>query len=95
MFSERRNVKPVYDDIFAETVIDLGTKSREPESRYYYEQWSYDHAVRQLPARERVRIEDMADKLVHRLGKGIGRGTALQILARLGVFFSLNNYEGK
>ena len=89
------NVKPVYDRIFDEADFLPPSRATDKESRWYLEQWSYDHAVRELPEEERVKIENLAHQLESRLGKGAGRGTALQILARLGVFFSLNNYGGK
>ena len=87
--------RQAYDEIFGEADYQPPTRATDKESRWYLEQWSYDHAFRQLSGKERVKIDSLATELENRLGKGAGRGTALQILARLGVYFSLNNYGGR
>ena len=87
--------RAAYDEMFGKIDVVLPNRATDKESRWYLEQQSYDRAVRRMSDKEKMKIDQLAAELEKKLGKGSGRGTALQILARLGVYFSLNNYGGR
>ena len=85
-------VRDAFNEIYQEAGFTPSNKTGDPDSQYELESQSYERGVRALAIEDRRMINTLVDELALRLGKGTGRGTALQILARMGVFFAMRNY---
>ena len=88
-------VKDAIQAVYAGANLMLIKRSGDPDSQYEFESQSFERGLRALDTADREMIEYLAARLQRRIGKGCGKGTALQIIAKLGVFFLLCGYKGQ
>lgn len=60
----------------------------KPSEKQLLETGSYLRALHSLPDEEKKQIQALRNQLMDRLGRGVGAGAALQVIAKLGVFLN-------
>ena len=88
--AEYRRVRDAFSDIYLEAKIIPSSKSNDPDSQYELESQSFERGLRALDPEDRAQVNKMIDELSKRLGRGSGKGTAMQIIAHMGIFLAEN-----
>ena len=89
-------VKDAVDRIYKSAGFEPSQSIKSPNSGYLIEQECYRHAVRDLDCDDRKTVEEcvktLSDKMV---GCNFGEGSAMQVLAKIGILLSLAEQERK
>lgn len=92
--SKQIRVKDAIEKIYSERGFTGSRNVYDPDSTYMLESECFRHALAGLEPDDREEVRDCSKRLQdHMLGKQFGEGSALQVLAKVGIFLALAEKE--